>query len=88
MNEIGIDISTQVSKSLEALQEREMDVAVILCDDRVCPVYPWAKEVVHAYFPNPGEFTGDELQIQAQFRSLRDEITSWIDRYFGPNAGG
>ncbi len=83
MSEIGIDISTQVSKSLEALQEREMDVAVILCADQVCPVYPWAKEIVHACFSNPAGFTGDELQIQAQFRNLREEITTWIDQYFG-----
>ncbi len=84
MKEIGIDISTQSSKSLEDLAGKEMDVAVVLCDDRagVCPMYPWAKEVVHAHIPDPGMFTGTEQEIQAQYRHLRDELTRWIDAYF------
>jgi arsenate reductase len=85
MKEIGIDISNQSSKSLDALGQKEMDVAVVLCDDKkgICPVYPWATRVVHAHFIDPGEFIGDEKMIQTQFRSLRDEITHWIDEYFG-----
>ncbi len=85
MREIGIDISGQVSKSLETLQGQEMDVVVVLCDDRsgVCPMYPWTKEVIHAHFMDPGEFIGDELQIQARFGHLREEITRWIDEHFG-----
>jgi arsenate reductase len=85
MKEIGIDISTQSSKSLDALPQKEMDIAVVLCDDKkgICPVYPWAKRVVHAHFTDPGEFIGDEEMIQTQFRNLRDEITRWIDGYFG-----
>jgi arsenate reductase len=65
MKEIGIDISTQASKSLEDLAGMEMDVAVVLCEDRagVCPVYPWARDVVHARFSDPGMFTGNEQEI-------------------------
>jgi arsenate reductase len=85
MKEIGIDITTQFSKSLESLHGKEMDIAVILCDERagVCPMYPWAKEVVHTRFPDPGEFTGDEEELRSKFRTLREEITHWIDAYFG-----
>jgi arsenate reductase len=85
MNEIGIDISNQFSKSLKALEGREMDIAVILCDENagICPVYPWAKEVVHVRFTDPAEFTGNEEEVRARFRSLWDEITHWIDAYFG-----
>jgi arsenate reductase len=85
MKEIGIDISMQLSKSLAAIEGREMDIAVILCDGRegTCPVYPWAKEVVHTHFTDPREFVGSEEEVQARFRSLREEITHWIDEYFG-----
>jgi arsenate reductase len=83
MKEIGIDISSQVSKSLEVLQGRDIDLAVILCDTsaKVCPVFPWARETIHVPFSDPGEFTGDEEAVRAQFRCVRDEITGWIDRY-------
>jgi arsenate reductase len=85
MREIGVDISSQVSKSLETLQGKEMDITVTLCDDQkgVCPVYPCAKEMVHARFADPGEFIGDDETLPAQFRTLREEITHWIDGYFG-----
>jgi Protein-tyrosine-phosphatase len=85
MKEIGIDISNQSSKSLTSLKGEEMDIVVTLCDDKtgICPVYPWAKEVIHAGFDDPGEFSGDDEMIRAQYRILRDEILHWIDEHLG-----
>ncbi|MDD1673343.1 MAG: arsenate reductase ArsC [Methanomicrobiales archaeon] len=85
MREIGIDISLQKSKSLEVFSGKEMDLVVILCDEKggTCPHFPWAKESIHVEFTDPGEFTGAEEEVRVRFRGLRDEIINWIDRYFG-----
>jgi arsenate reductase len=85
MKEIGIDISMQFSKSLAALEGKEMDMAVILCGGRegTCTVYPQAKEVLHAQFTDPREFVGSEEEVRARFRRLREDINYWIDEHFG-----
>jgi arsenate reductase len=85
MNEIGIDISQHRSKSLDEFEGIEMDVVVTVCDTakQACPFFPWAREIVHANFPNPKDFTGSPEEILAGFRTVRDAITNWIDGYFG-----
>lgn len=85
MREIGIDISGQQSKSLEEFNGKEMDLVVTMCDTAaiVCPFFPWAKETVHMVFPDPHAFKGTEEEIFARFRSIRDQITQWIDATLG-----
>jgi arsenate reductase len=85
MGEIGIDISSQISKSLNVFYGEEMDFAVILCEEEngVCPVFPWAKQTAQVHFTNPAKFTGNEEEVRTQFRGVRDEITQWIDEFFG-----
>jgi len=83
MQEIGVDIAGQRSKSLKEFAGIGMDVAVTVCDSAksACPFFPWAKELLHASFRNPKDFTGSEEEILAGFREVRDEITGWIDRF-------
>lgn len=85
MQEIGVDISGHRSKSLDEFAGREIDYAVTLCDRAraVCPVFPWAKEIIHRSFPDPGTFQGPDEEVMDRVRNVRDEITRWIDEYFG-----
>ena len=73
MREIGIDIPSQKSKSLEDFFGKEMDLVVVLCDERrgTCPLLSWAKESIHVEVADPGKFTGVEEEILARFRDLR-----------------
>jgi arsenate reductase len=85
MQEIGVDISNQRSKSLDEFAGRQIDYAVTLCDSArsVCPFFPWAKETIHQSFPDPGIFSGTDEEVRDQVRRVRDEIVRWIDERFG-----
>jgi arsenate reductase len=83
MAELGIDISAQRSKGLAKFMQQEMDVAVTVCDTSggTCPMFPWARETIHAVFPDPLAAAGEREEVLGTFRQVRDAISSWIE-YF------
>lgn len=83
MAEIGIDISAQRSKPLSEYFGQQMDAVVTVCDGGVCPMFPWATTTIHEEFTDPRAAAGDGEEALAAFRTVRDEITAWIDGRFG-----
>jgi arsenate reductase len=83
MEEIGIDISTHRSKTLEEVRGVPLDLAITLCDNahRVCPVVPSAKKTIHHGFADPHLTPGTDEEILLGYRMVRDEICAWIDRF-------
>ncbi len=57
MEEIGVDISGQESKTLERYLGEPFDYVITVCDDanEACPVFPSAKERLHWSFEDPSE---------------------------------
>ena len=55
MREIGIDISGQLSKSIEKLIGQRFDYVITVCDNanQNCPIFPGAKQHGCAYSPCP-----------------------------------
>jgi arsenate reductase len=43
--------------------------------------------VFHQSFPDPSAAEGSDEERLAVFRSVRDELTNWIDRTFGERTG-
>ena len=84
MAEIGIDISTHVSKGVEKFRDTDFDYVVTVCDQakETCPFFPGAKKYIHKGFDNPADFIGTENEILISFRHLRDEIKDWIEKSF------
>ncbi len=84
MREIGIDLSSHTSKTLDALADVEKDVVVTVCDQarEACPVVPARKTVMHESFPDPSAVEGSEDERRAAFREVRDQLIDWIDRTF------
>lgn len=83
MKEIGIDISKYKSKGIEDFLDKEFDYVVMLCDSSVgCPFFPGGKEYIHMNFEDPSIFKGNEEDIMALYRKLRDEIGKWIKDTF------
>ncbi len=83
MEEIGIDISSHYSKSVDEFREIKFDTVVTVCDNakETCPFYP-GKQVIHKGFTDPASVQGSfQEQIQA-FRCVRDEIKEWILKEF------
>ncbi|MCH7519051.1 MAG: arsenate reductase ArsC [Candidatus Dadabacteria bacterium] len=84
MQEIGIDISENTSKSIEGFQGMNIDYVVTVCDrvKESCPTFPGAKHNVHKGFIDPSKFRGKDEEILLGFRQIRDEIRSWIQKEF------
>jgi arsenate reductase len=76
MREIGIDISSHRSKSVDEFAGREFDYVVTVCDNAAenCPVFPARTERIHWSFEDPAAVEGDWETRLAAFRRIRDEI--------------
>jgi len=76
MNELGIDISTHRSKSVDEFTGREFDYVITVCDNanKQCPVFPGNTKRIHWSFEDPAAAQGDEPQRLSTFRRVRDEI--------------
>ena len=76
MEEIGIDISGQESKTLDRYLEERFDYVITVCDDanEACPFFPGAQSRLHWSFEDPSKAEGSEEERLAVFRSVRDRI--------------
>ncbi len=82
MDEAGIDISGQYSKSVDSLPApflESLDAVITLCADEVCPVlpaHPVLLEKIHWPFPDPAAAAakGSDSDVLAAFRHVRDAI--------------
>jgi arsenate reductase len=83
MQEIGIDLTGQTSKSLDRFMSEDFDLVVTVCDNarEACPVFPGAKQTRHWPFDDPAHATGTEADKLAEFRRVRDEIRERIRRF-------
>jgi len=84
MQEIGIDISGQQSKTLDVFSGVPFDCAFTLCDNarNVCPVVPTARKTIHHGFADPHLTPGTDTEILEGYRRVRDGICAWIDATF------
>jgi arsenate reductase len=76
MKEIGIDISHQLSKSIDEELLRKMDIIITLCDDAAesCPWTPPEIKRIHWSLSDPAAATGTEEEVLNEFRIVRDEV--------------
>ncbi|QGP93304.1 Arsenate reductase [Neomoorella glycerini] len=76
MAEAGIDISRQASDPIDPEILSKADLIVTLCGDArdKCPVTPSTIRREHWPLRDPAKAEGDEEEIMAVFRTVRDEI--------------
>jgi arsenate reductase len=88
MDEVGIDISRQQSKTVDRYLGQSFAWVITVCDQarEACPVFPGADQTAHWGFDDPAAAEGDEDQRMAVFRRVRDEIARRI-RMFALAAG-
>lgn len=84
MKEIGIDISTHYSKTLEDLEGVVFDFVYTVCGHahENCPYFPGKAKVIHVGFEDPPKLSQgltDEEEILAHYRRVRDEIKKFIE---------
>jgi arsenate reductase (thioredoxin) len=74
LDEIGIDIRSHSSKSVDSISLVGVDAVITLCAEEVCPVFLGEAHRVHWGLPDPaGAGRTEEEQLQA-FRNVRDEL--------------
>ena len=80
MKEIGIDISKQQSKAIDAELLEKMDMVITLCDNasESCPWTPPAIKRIHWSLKDPAHAAGSEEEVLNEFRRVRDEIKEKI----------
>ena len=81
MDEIGIDLSGQQSKTLDRYIGQTFDYVITVCDEanEACPVFPGARQRLHWSFEDPAQATGSEEERLRVFQLVRDEIRERIE---------
>ena len=83
MQELDLDLSQSVSKSLEQFRDKSFDLVVTVCDNakESCPIFAGAKQTFHWPFEDPADALGTDDEKMVVFRRVRDEIRAKIEAY-------
>jgi arsenate reductase len=76
MREIGIDITSHRSKSVDEFIDQTFDYIITVCDNakEACPVFPGDATRIHWSFDDPAAERGSLGKRLQAFRRIRDEI--------------
>jgi arsenate reductase len=77
MHELGIDLSSHRSKSVDEFIDQHFDYVITVCDNarEQCPVFPATTKRIHWGFDDPAAAPGDEAARLIVFHRVRDEIS-------------
>ena len=81
MREIGVDLTTHSSKSVQSIDPTTITTVVTLCAEEVCPAFLGRIRRLHWPIPDPASqdpsIPDDELRTR--FRNARDEIQGRLE---------
>lgn len=82
MEEIGIDISSQESKTFDRYLSDPFDYVITVCDEasEACPFFPGTSRRLHWSLKDPSQAEGSQQERLAVFRRVRDELQSRIEQ--------
>jgi arsenate reductase len=85
MKEIGVDLASHASKSVDSIDPTTIDVVITLCAEEVCPVFLSQARRLHWPIPDPAStdpsLTRDELLHR--FRTARETIRAKLEQFAG-----
>jgi arsenate reductase (thioredoxin) len=89
MHELGIDISTHRSKSVNEFVGEQFDTVITVCDSAAaaCPFFPGAPRRIHWSVPDPAAASGLREQRLQAFRSVRDTLVMLLKHFLAPPNG-
>ena len=89
MDDVGIDIRNQFSKSIDKLDKEfidNLDYAITLCAEEVCPVIPSKAKSLHWMNEDPVNINYSEQQLKSSFAKTRDNIFNLIKKFILENS--
>jgi len=83
MEELGIDISGQRSKSVDQFAGQPFDCVLTVCDHakESCPLFPGKTVTIHRNFEDPAAMQGSDEQRLAAFRRVRDGLREFLQEF-------
>jgi arsenate reductase len=89
MEEIGIDISAQRSKTIEPFVGRDLDWLVTVCDQarESCPTLPGVRRQDHWSVGDPSAADGTEEERLGAFRGARDVLAAQVRAFITETDG-
>lgn len=85
--EIGIDATTQRSKSFDEFLDAGVDCVITLCAEENCPVWLGHARRVHWPLPDPASASGTDQEVLDSFREVRDELSRRLSAMFSHREG-
>ncbi len=76
MREVGVDLSTHRSKSVQTIDPATVGMVITLCAEEVCPVFMGTIRRLHWPIQDParGEGSVSRDEMMKRFRTARDQI--------------
>lgn len=86
MKEVGIDISNNKTKGVIDLLKKgkSYDCVITVCEKEAaerCPMFPGRGKRIAWSFPDPSKFTGNDKEILAKIRVVRDDINKKVNLF-------
>jgi arsenate reductase len=87
--ELGIDISSHRSKTLDEFAGEKFDYVITLCGsaNEQCPLFFGGVKLIHIGFDDPSQASGTPEELLPEFRRVRDEIRVRLEEFFATNGG-
>ena len=85
MHEVGIDISSHKTKSINSIDEEfinELDYVITLCAEEVCPVVPDSTNALHWPNEDPDNDNFSSIQSKKAFLKTREDIFNLLKKFF------
>ena len=83
MRELGVDLETHHSKSVQTIDAATVGTVITLCAEEVCPVFLGKARRLHWPIPDPASkdpsLSRDEMLTR--FRTARDTIRGMLERF-------
>ncbi len=83
MQEIGADLTTHTSKSVDTIDPAVVDTVITLCAEEVCPVFLGKARRLHWPIPDPAspDPTVPRDEMLRRFRAARDTIRGKLEAF-------
>jgi arsenate reductase len=89
MNELGVDLTTHSSKSVQTIDPATVGTVITLCAEEVCPVFLGKARRLSWPIPDPASKDPSipREEMLTRFRTARDTIRGMLERFANEELG-